>query len=97
VPWRIDVAPSSTTAFNNMVYAIKDGMGMLPLQVQLTLDFDANADYPKLTFANPEALPDELVGLMFDLRKASQPLLDKEPVSLANCYSHRNNPLQRDG
>jgi hypothetical protein len=97
VPWTIDVAPSSTTAFNNMVYAIKDGMGMLPLQVQLTLDFDANADYPKLTFANPEALPDELVGLMFDLRKASQPLLDKEPVSLENCYSHRNNPLQRDG
>jgi len=79
VPWTIDIAPTSTTAFNSMVYAIRDGMGMLPLQVQLTLDFDANADYPKLTFASPEALPDELVGLMFDLRKASQSLLDKEP------------------
>ena len=54
-------------------------MGKLPLQVQATIDFDPNTDYPKLTFASPEALPDELVGLMLELRKASQSSLEKEP------------------
>jgi hypothetical protein len=79
VPWTIDIAPTSMTAFSNMVYAIKDGMGMLPLQVQVTVGFDQGADYPKLTFANPEPLPEELIEKMFGFRQASQPLLDKEP------------------
>ena len=79
VPWTIDIAPTSTTAFNSMVYAIKDGMGMLPLQVQVTVGFDQGADYPRLTFTNPESLPEELIEKMFRFRQASQPLLDKEP------------------
>lgn len=59
----IDLAPSSVTAFNNLVNAVRNQMGKLPLQAQVVIDFDPNADYPKLTFASPEALPDELVGL----------------------------------
>lgn len=78
-PWTIDLAPSSCTAFNNMVSAVRGQLGMLPLQTQVTLDFDANESYPKVTFADPEALPEALVPLMFDLRGAAQALLDKEP------------------
>ena len=79
VPCTSDIAPTSTTAFNSLVYAIKDGMGMLPLQVQITVAFDQSADYPRLTFSDPEPLPEELIEKMFGFRKASQPLLDKEP------------------
>ena len=79
VPWTIDIAPTSTTAFNSMVYAIKDGIGMLPLQVQVTVGFDQSADYPRLTFTNPEPLPEEMIEKMFGFRQASQSLLDKEP------------------
>ena len=79
VPWTIDIAPTSTTAFNSMVYAIKDGMGMLPLQAQVTVGFDQSADYPRLTFTDPEPLPKELIERMFGFRQASQSLLDKEP------------------
>jgi hypothetical protein len=78
-PWTIDLAPSSIAAFNNLVNTIRDQLGKLPLQVQVTIDFDPNADYPKLTFADPKPLPEELIEMMFDLRKASQSSLEKEP------------------
>ena len=77
-PWSIDLAPSSVSAFTNFVNAV-GGAGLLPIQAQVTIDFDPNESYPKLTFADPEPLPDELVGLMFELRKGAQPLLEKEP------------------
>ena len=78
-PWTIDLAPSSTSAFTNLVNAVKSGMGMLPIQVQVSIDFDANESYPKLTFADPEPLPEELIGMMFEIRKGAAMLLDKEP------------------
>jgi len=77
-PWTIDLAPSSVSAFTNFVNAV-GGVGLLPIQAQVTVDFDPNESYPKLTFADPEPLPDETVGLMFELRKGAPPLLDKEP------------------
>jgi hypothetical protein len=80
-PWTIDLAPSSTGAFTNMVNNVKGQLGMLPLQVQVSIDFDANESYPKLTFADPEPLPEALVGMMFEIRKGAAPLLDKEPGS----------------
>jgi hypothetical protein len=78
-PCTIDLAPSSTSGFTNFVNNVKGQLGMLPLQVQATVAFDQSADYPKLTFANPEPLPEELIEKMFRFRQASQPLLDKEP------------------
>jgi hypothetical protein len=77
--WTIDLAPSSIAAFNNLVNTIRDQLGKLPLQIQVTIDFDPNADYPKLTFADPEPLPEKLIEMMFELRKASQSSLEKEP------------------
>jgi hypothetical protein len=78
-PRTIDLAPSSATAFTNFANRIKGQLGLLPLQTQVTIAFDPNADYPKLTFADPEPRPEELLGMMFEIRQASQPLLDKEP------------------
>jgi hypothetical protein len=77
-PWTIDVSPSATGGFVNFVNAV-GGLGKLPLQMQVTVNFDQNADYPKLTFADPEPLPDEMIEMMFNLRKASQFSLEKEP------------------
>ena len=78
-PWTIDLAPSSTAAFTDFVNSVKWQLDMLPLQVQVTVDFDQNMDYPKLTFVDSEPLPSELVSMLFETRKAAQPLLDKEP------------------
>jgi len=78
-PWTIDLAPSSTAAFTNFVNSVAGPLCMLPIQVQVTVDFDQNTDYPKLTFADPEPMPDEFVGMLLELRQAAQPLLDKEP------------------
>ena len=78
-PWTIDLAPSSTGAFTNMVNNVKGSLGMLPLQVQVSIDFDPNESYPKLTFADPDPLPDEMIGMMFEIRKGATALLDKEP------------------
>ena len=78
-PWTIDLAPSSTAAFTDFVNSVKGQLDMLPLQVQVTVDFDQNMDYPKLTFVDSEPLPSELVSMLFETRKAAQPLLDKEP------------------
>jgi len=78
--WTIDLAPSSTSAFSNFVNTVKSA-ALLPIQVQVSLDFDLNADYPKVTFADPEPLPMETVQLMFKLRGGASSLLDKEPGS----------------
>ena len=78
-PWIIDVAPSATSGFTNFVNNCKGQFGKLPIQMQVSLDFDPNQDYPKLTFADPEPLPDALVPMMFGLRTIAQPLLDKDP------------------
>ena len=78
-PWTIDLAPSSATSFTNFANRVKGQRGLLPLQTQVTIAFNPNADYPTLTFADPEPLPEELLGMMFEIRQASQPLLDKEP------------------
>jgi hypothetical protein len=79
--YTIDLAPSSVTAFNNMVSVMKEQMGVLPLQAQISLDFDANESYPKVTFADPEELPEALIPLMFELRGAAQGHLEKLPGS----------------
>jgi len=78
-PCTIDLAPSSTSGFTNFVNNVKGQLAMLPLQVQATVAFDPNADYPKLTFADPKPLPEKLIEMMFELRKASQSSLEKEP------------------
>lgn len=79
-PWTIDLAPSSTGAFTNYVNALKNQEGKLPVQVVTQLDFDPNADYPKVTFAfDVEAMPPEKLPIMFEARAAAQPLLEKEP------------------
>ena len=77
-PWTIDLAPSSVSAFTNFVNTV-GGADLLPIQTQVTIDFDPNESYPKLTFADPAPLPDELVVRMFELRKGVAPLLEKEP------------------
>jgi len=78
-PYTIDLAPSSTSGFTNFVNKVKGQFGMMPLQVQVTVGFDQGADYPRLTFTDPEPLPEETIEKMFGLRQASQPLLEKEP------------------
>ena len=78
-PWTIDISPSATTAFTNFVNAVKNGLGKLPLQVRVKLDFDANETYPKLTFGEVEPLPEETLGTLFELRSVAAPLLDKLP------------------
>ena len=78
-PYTIDLAPTSTSGFTNFVNKVKGQFGMLPLQVQVTVGFDQSADYPKLTFTNPEPLPEDIIEKMFGFRQASQSLLDKEP------------------
>jgi len=77
-PWTIDLAPSSVSAFTNYVNAC-GGAGMLPIQTRVSIDFDANQSYPKLTFQDPEPLADEVVATMFELRNGATPLLEKEP------------------
>ena len=78
-PYTIDLAPTSTSGFTNFVNKVKGQFGMLPLQVQVTVGFDQATDYPKLTFTNPEPLPEDIIEKMFGFRQASQSLLDKEP------------------
>ena len=79
LPCTIDLAPSSTSGFTNFANNVKGQLGMMPLQVQVTVAFDQSADYPRLTFTNPEPLPEEMIEMMFVFRQASQPLLDKVP------------------
>ena len=78
-PWTIDLAPSSTAAFTNFVNSVKGQLGILPLLVQVTVDFDPNADYPKIAFTKPEPLPEDRLEMMFEFRQATRPLLEKEP------------------
>lgn len=76
--WTIDLAPSSTGNFTNFVNNLKAAKSALPFQVVTTLDFDSSADFPKVTFADPQ--PHDNLAVMYDLRNAAQALLDKEPI-----------------
>lgn len=78
-PWTIDLAPSSTTAFNNYVNNCKSQEAKLPVQMAVKIDFDPNESYPKLTFSDAVALPGDLVPLMMELRRGTGAMLDKEP------------------
>ena len=78
-PWTIELAPSSVSAFTGFTNAVGNGLGLLPMQVQVALDFDQNESYPKVTFGDVEPLPEDKIALMFQLREAAQLLLDAEP------------------
>ena len=70
----INMAPTSRIHFVNYVNMVQS-LGMMPVQVVTTLDFDEKESYVKLTFSNPTP-HDSLLPAMA-LRERAQKLLNK--------------------
>lgn len=77
-PWIVTVSPTGIKGFDNYVTKLSGVMGMVPIQVTTRMALNPNEAYPTLVFGSPE--PHEMdLALLFKLREAAQPLLDKEP------------------
>jgi hypothetical protein len=72
-PWMLDVAPTGLKGFVNYVNVLQNVNGLLPLQVITDVDFDANVDYPLLTFSAKG--PHEHLATAMTLRAAAQGVL----------------------
>jgi hypothetical protein len=74
-PWLIKVSPTGLKGFTNYINRLRNGKGLLPLQVQTRISFDPKVDYPTLTFGDDQV--HNALETMLTLQKTAAGLLEE--------------------
>lgn len=75
--YLLKVSPTGLKAFDGFVQSTSRTFQLPPVGVVVTVDFDDNEDYPKLTFS--DAKPNEDLEAHFGRQEEARTLLNQEP------------------